>query len=129
LSDHRQRSVLLIVSRVCDVSFNEKSISKGEPEEMLVSFLFENKIMNYQESFEDDGFFYTLTIEATEANEEKLYVSSQGKGYRCTWVINSKTGLHENKLMVTDDNCHVLVYQSIEAARSAATRFIFSTEP
>jgi hypothetical protein len=78
--------------------------------------------MNYIERF--DGFFYTLTVQPTAQNDKKLNVISQGEGYCCEWKIKSKTSLHTNSLLVTDDCCNPIVYPNVEAARVAAKHFI-----
>jgi hypothetical protein len=80
--------------------------------------------MNYTENFEDDGFFYTLTVQPTEQSEKKLYVICQGDGYRCEWKVRSKTSARTNSVLVTDDNCNPIVYPNVETARAAAKRFI-----
>jgi hypothetical protein len=79
--------------------------------------------MNYMERFEDEGFVYELTVKPS-AVVENLHTYSQGDGYCCRWTITGKQNHLTRELSVTDDECEVIVYNTIEAAVQGARDFL-----
>lgn len=80
--------------------------------------------MNYKEKFEDEGFVYELTVQPATTAKQDLRVYSQDKGYYCEWAIIAKQGNALNEVAVTDDECEVIVYSSVEAAVRGAKEFL-----
>jgi hypothetical protein len=80
--------------------------------------------MNYKEKFEDDGFIYELTVQATDEQREDLFTYSQGSGYCCGWIITGKQNNLTRELSVTNDDCEVIVYHTVEAAVKGAKDFL-----
>ena len=80
--------------------------------------------MSYQQKFEDDGFVYELTVQPSAEKREHLYTISQGEGFFCRWVITVKQSQIVREVSVTDDDCEVIVFSSVEAAIKGAKEFL-----
>lgn len=80
--------------------------------------------MKYRERFEDDGFVYELAVQPSHNKEADLHTYSQGEGYLCQWTITGKQNYKKHEVVVTDDECEVIVYHSIEAAITGAREFL-----
>jgi hypothetical protein len=80
--------------------------------------------MNHKEKFEDEGFVYELTIKPSAVKQENLHTDSQGSGYFCQWTILEKQKHFKQEVAVTDDECEVIVYSTIEAAVRGAKDFL-----
>jgi hypothetical protein len=80
--------------------------------------------MKYLEQFEDDGFVYHLSIEPSLTNDKHLYTFSQGKGFYCCWSIVEKSQSQQQSLAVTDDQCEVIIFSSLESAIKGAKDFL-----
>ncbi len=86
--------------------------------------MLENDEMKYVEKFEDDGFVYELNVEPSNENHPHLYTYSQGPGYYCRWNIVGKSPEHKSVLAVTDDQCEVIIFHSLESAIKGAKDFL-----
>lgn len=80
--------------------------------------------MNHQEKFEDEGFVYELTVQPAANRKESLHTFSQGNGYYCQWMITAKQDSLVSEVAVTDDDCEVIVYTTVEAAVKGAREFL-----
>jgi hypothetical protein len=80
--------------------------------------------MAYRKKFEDEGFVYELTVQPSAEDKEHLYTVSQGDGYFCQWMIKGKETPVVREVVVTDDNCEVIVFHSVEAAVKGAKDFL-----
>lgn len=80
--------------------------------------------MKYVERFEDEGFVYELNVEAASPNNQHLYTFSQGEGYQCRWEIARKHEEFHNVVAVTDDQCEVIIFDSVESAIRGAKDFL-----
>lgn len=81
--------------------------------------------MSYQEKFEDEGFVYELNIQPSAEKREHLYTISQGNGFFGRWIIRGKQSPHVvRELSVTDEDCEVIVFQSVEAAVRGSKKFL-----
>jgi hypothetical protein len=80
--------------------------------------------MRYKEKFEDDGFVYELRVQPAAACEVDLHTTSQGEGYFCEWTITEKKKKSTNEVAVTNDDCEMIVFHSVEAAVSGARAFL-----
>jgi hypothetical protein len=80
--------------------------------------------MHLRRTFEDDGFVYELTVESSARGVRHIYTTSQPEGYRCEWVIKGKKSPQVEKLAVTDDDCEIVVYTSLDAAVAGAKQFL-----
>jgi hypothetical protein len=80
--------------------------------------------MKYSEKFEDEGFVYELSVRPTLTDEGDLHVFSQGSGYLCEWTITAKQNYTINEVVVTDDRCDAIVYNTVEAAIKGAKEFL-----
>jgi hypothetical protein len=80
--------------------------------------------MKYVEKFEDEGFVYELNVEAVSQSSSHLYTISQGSGYQCRWDIAQKDKEHHNIVSVTDDQCEVIIFDSVESAIKGAKAFL-----
>jgi hypothetical protein len=80
--------------------------------------------MNHKETFEDEGFVYELTVKASAANRENLHTYSTGTCYSCQWTIKEKQKQLTREIAVTDDECKVIIYSSVEAAVRGARDFL-----
>lgn len=80
--------------------------------------------MNYKEKFEDEGFVYELTVQSAGPENEDLRIYSQSDGFYCQWAITTKENNFINEVAVTDDECEVIVYASLEAAVRGAKEFL-----
>lgn len=80
--------------------------------------------MKYVERFEDDRFVYELKVEAANRNNHHLYTFSQGDGFQCRWDIAGKELGFHNIVAVTDDQCEVIIFDSIESAIRGAKDFL-----
>jgi hypothetical protein len=80
--------------------------------------------MNYKKTFEDDVFVYELTVQPSpdETNEQLTFF--QGDGYYCQWTIKGKKTNVTRQVAVTDDDCEVIVYNTVEAAVKGAREFL-----
>jgi len=79
---------------------------------------------HYQEKFEDDGFIYELRVKSSRSQSTNLYTLSQPNGYACEWTIIEKDHYVKSQVSVTDDACELIVYQTLEAARTGACQFL-----
>lgn len=80
--------------------------------------------MKYVEQFEDEGFLYKLSVEPSPKNDRHLYTSSQGQGFYCRWNIIEKSQHEVSTLPVTDDQCEVIIFASVESAIHGAREFL-----
>ena len=80
--------------------------------------------MDHKEKFEDEGFVYELTVQPSTSRKEDLHTSSQGSGYCCQWTIIGKQNRLAREVAVTDDDCEVIVYTTVEAAVKGAREFL-----
>ena len=80
--------------------------------------------MRYSEKFEDEGFVYELSVEPSNENNSHLYTHSQGSGFYCRWNIIGKNHRHENIVSVTDDECELIIFDSVESAVKGAKDFL-----
>jgi hypothetical protein len=80
--------------------------------------------MNHKQKFEDEGFVYELTVQPVAGKREDLHTYSQGNGYYCQWVITGKQNHLLREVAVTDDECEIIVYTTIEAAVKGAREFL-----
>jgi hypothetical protein len=80
--------------------------------------------MRYVEKFEDDGFLYELNVEPSPGNSSHLYTYSQGEGFYCKWNIIEKNHHQENVVSVTDDECELIIFDSVESAIRGAKDFL-----
>jgi hypothetical protein len=83
-----------------------------------------NEPMKYVEKFEDEGFVYELSVEPSNENTAHLYTFSQGSGYYCRWNIIEKNHHKENVVSVTDDECELIIFDSVESAIKGAKDFL-----
>jgi hypothetical protein len=80
--------------------------------------------MNYKEKFEDEGFVYELTVQPSSEAQDDLHTYSQQDGYCCQWSITRKETHLKREVAVTNDECEVIVYTTIEAAVRGAKEFL-----
>jgi hypothetical protein len=80
--------------------------------------------MRYVEQFEDEGFVYKLSVEPSPKNTNHLYTYSQGQGFYCRWQIIQKSPSGASTIAVTDDQCEVIIYDSVESAITGARAFL-----
>lgn len=80
--------------------------------------------MKYVEKFEDERFVYELNVEAAGENSSHLYTFSQGHGFQCRWEIVNKNQEHHSVVAVTDDQCEVIIFDSVESAIKGAKEFL-----
>lgn len=80
--------------------------------------------MNYQEKFEDEGFVYELNIQPSAEKREHLFTISQGQGFYGRWLITGKQTDVTREVSVTDNDCELIVFQSVEAAVRGAKEFL-----
>jgi hypothetical protein len=80
--------------------------------------------MNYVEKFEDDGFSYELSVEPARHDHPHLFTFSQGEGYYCRWNIVDKGHQEKSTISVTDDQCELIVFDSVESAVKGAKDFL-----
>jgi hypothetical protein len=80
--------------------------------------------MKYVEKFEDEGFVYELNVEPSIENSSHLYTYSQGSGFHCRWNIMEKNQQHMNVVSVTDDECEIIIFDSVESAIKGAKDFL-----
>lgn len=80
--------------------------------------------MSHQEKFEDEGFVYELTVQPAANRKEDLHTFSQSGGYYCQWIITAKQDSLIREVAVTDDDCKVIVYTTVEAAVKGAREFL-----
>jgi hypothetical protein len=80
--------------------------------------------MNYVEQFEDEGFLYKLSVDPSPKNDRHLHTYSQGDGYYCRWNIIEKSQHAITTLPVTDDQCEVIIFDSVKSAVEGARKFL-----
>jgi hypothetical protein len=80
--------------------------------------------VNYQQKFEDEGFVYELTVQPAAEKRGHLYTISQGDGFFCRWVITVKQTNVVREVSVTDDDCEMIIFHSVEAAVNGAKEFL-----
>lgn len=80
--------------------------------------------MKYVEKFEDEGFLYELNVEPSNQNSSHLYTCSQGSGFYCRWSIIGKNQSQKNVVSVTDDECELIIFDSVESAIKGAKDFL-----
>lgn len=80
--------------------------------------------MKYVEKFEDEGFVYELSVEPARGESPHLFTYSQGKGFRCSWDIVKKDEPYHDIISVTDDQCEVIIFDSVESAIKGAKDFL-----
>jgi hypothetical protein len=80
--------------------------------------------MNYVEKFEDDGFVYELSVEPARHDHPHLFTFSQGEGFYGRWYIVEKMRQEKSVIPVTDDQCEVIVFDSVESAVRGAKDFL-----
>lgn len=80
--------------------------------------------MKYVEVFEDEGFVYELKVEASRPDSPHLFTTSQGQGYQCRWDIVQKNLDQHNVVAVTDDQCEIIIFDSLESAIKGAKEFL-----
>lgn len=80
--------------------------------------------MNHKEKFEDEGFVYELTVQPVASNRYDLHTYSHRNGYYCQWAITGKQSHQLREVAVTDDECEIIVYTTIEAAVKGAREFL-----
>jgi hypothetical protein len=80
--------------------------------------------MKYVEVIEDEGFVYELKVEPSLPDSPHLFTRSQGQGYQCRWDIIQKNQDQHNVVAVTDDQCEVIVFDSVESAIKGAKEFL-----
>jgi hypothetical protein len=80
--------------------------------------------MKYVEKFEDEGFVYELNVETAREDSPHLYTYSQGQGFQCRWDIMHKSQERHNVVAVTDDQCEVIIFDSVESAIKGAKEFL-----
>lgn len=84
-----------------------------------------DEAMKYVEKFEDEGFVYELNVEPSNENiQHHLYTYSQGAGFYCRWNIIGKTKQQANVVSVTDDECELIIFDSVESAIKGAKAFL-----
>ncbi|HEY0741318.1 MAG TPA: hypothetical protein VGD40_07650 [Chryseosolibacter sp.] len=86
--------------------------------------MFTNENMKYVEKFEDDGFVYELSVSPSSDNNPHIYTASQGFGYYCRWNIVEKNHAKRNVVSVTDDDCELIIFESVESAVKGAKAFL-----
>lgn len=79
--------------------------------------------MDYKQTFEDEGFIYQLTVKPS-AESETLRVQPAGGEYSCIWVITGKETNLTREIKVTNNECEIIVYQTVEAAVEGARDFL-----
>ncbi len=79
--------------------------------------------MDYKRVFEDEGFIYELTVKPT-ADASLQHQASKEELYRCAWAITGKETHLTREVNVTDDECEVIYYHSVEAAVRGAKEFL-----
>ncbi len=80
--------------------------------------------MNYKERFEDEGFIYELQVQPAHHLEVDLSTLTSMNGYFCEWTVTEKERQIKNQVAVTNDDCEMIVYNSLEAAVSGARAFL-----
>lgn len=80
--------------------------------------------MNHRETFEDEGFVYELNVESANPEIDRIHTVSQGDGFYCQWLITGKESHQVREVAVTDDNCDIIVFTSVEAAVRGARAFL-----
>ncbi len=80
--------------------------------------------MDYQEKFEDERFVYELKVQSTDVRKHHLFTLSQGDGFFGQWNIFHKGEQQHHLVNVTDDECEIIVYSSVEAAVQGAHEFL-----
>ena len=79
--------------------------------------------MDYKQTFEDDGFIYQLTVQPS-AESEIRHVQPALGGYSCSWAITGKETNLTREIKVTNNECEIIVYQTVEAAVEGARDFL-----
>ena len=77
--------------------------------------------MQFRERFEDEGFVYELTVKP--ATEDEIEPTTQDN-YSCKWAITRKKSNLTREVLVTDDECELIVYHSVEEAVKGARDFL-----
>lgn len=80
--------------------------------------------MRHVETFEDEGFVYQLSVEVSNPESQHLYTCSQGEGYQCRWDIMEKKQNVHDIVAVTDDQCEIIIFDSVESAVRGAKDFL-----
>lgn len=80
--------------------------------------------MKYTERLEDERFIYELNVAESVRNHPHLYTYTQGEGFYCSWNIVAKENAYIDELVVTDDQCEVIVFDSLESAVRGAKEFL-----
>lgn len=79
--------------------------------------------MDYKQVFEDEGFIYQLTVKPS-VEAEIPQAQSIYERYSCSWAITGKQTNLTREVKVTDDECEIIVYHTIEAAVAGARDFL-----
>lgn len=78
---------------------------------------------NHTRRFVEQDFVYEVKIAKSKSKTNDLHTYSQD-GFWCRVAILDQHGSTTGELSVTDDNCEVIVYPTIEAAESGAKKFL-----
>ena len=78
---------------------------------------------DYTRRFVQHGLLYEVKIRPSKAKVDDLHTYSQN-GYWCSVMIIDQNGFTAGKLPVTDDDCGVIVYPTVEAAENGAKKFL-----
>ena len=79
--------------------------------------------MQFRERFEDEGFVYELTVKPAIESQIQPPTFSQDN-YSCKWAITRKESNLTREVLVTDDECELIVYHSVEDAVKGARDFL-----
>lgn len=80
--------------------------------------------MDYREIFEDDGFVYELKVLPSNDIMARLHTFAKGDGFLGEWTIIQKQDHVARHVCVTDDNCDVIVYNSVAEAVAGSKEFL-----
>lgn len=78
---------------------------------------------NYTRRFVEHNFVYEVKITTSKSKANDLHTYSQD-GFWCSVMILDEDGSAAGELSVTDDNCEVIVYPTVEAAETGARKFL-----
>lgn len=79
--------------------------------------------MKYKRTFEAEGVIYELVVQDGAVKGEDLHTYSK-EGFWCRWSIIAKEGKVTGDLPVTNDECEVIVFKSLDEAVTGARKFL-----
>ena len=79
--------------------------------------------MMYKRTFESEGILYELVIQDAGTRPDDVHTYTV-EGFWCQWSITGKQGHVTKELPVTNDECEVIIFSSLDEAVNGARQFI-----